>query len=227
MIENKWLFTTVPFINEIKKEKATVQSTYLWMCFYANMTWKCFASQKTIADNAWITRQTLIQNIKRLKELWLIKEIKTKWNVSNKYILTIDRDMEKKIEIVETKKRKKKKENTKLTEEQIKEKIENLKNYYLENKELFDNQEHKIIKYMIELWYNLVIEKKSIEEFKEWYRQTLLKFVWYKQDWSLNIEQWEKITFNWYSYHKDNNKVKNYKSSLLTFFNNYNKYRNK
>ena len=89
---NKWSFVVVPNIKLIEWKSPILQTIFLWMCKYSNDEWFCFPSLFTLSKNVWVSKRTIINYIKQLEDLWLIK-IENRYNnnekISNVYYIIL------------------------------------------------------------------------------------------------------------------------------------------
>ena len=68
----KWTFTTVPNIQYLEWKNPILQVIYMWICKYSNEDWYCYPSQKKLAENCWVAKNSLKKYLKELEDLWLL-----------------------------------------------------------------------------------------------------------------------------------------------------------
>jgi len=113
-------------------------------------------------------------------------------------------------------------------------KRENFKKFHNEYKEKWENKK-PLTKEMMEcisFWYDLgrmfEWEYKDITKLTERFINLINNYIWRNDMWNLMLWEFKRQTFNWYSYHTgEKTKIKNFKNSMRTWFNNYLSYKNK
>jgi len=70
----KWTFTTVPNIKIVAWQNPIVQTIYLHLCKRANQDWVCFPSRKILAEDVWVSENSIKRHTKKLVELGILRK---------------------------------------------------------------------------------------------------------------------------------------------------------
>lgn len=215
MYYEKWTFIVVPNIQKLEWKDPILQILYVWMCKYANEDGICFPSINKLANNCWVSRDTITRKIKDMEELGILLRERRfdNWEEkTSKYTIIIDVGVSAQLGEVSAQ------TDTELNPVIIitgKQEIYDLLGE--EDVEKYKNQ-LTCLWYMIDMWYSLEKDRdiiiKEIERIKEkadvyWYRM-----IDWSYDWNTIRQKFDKRSI-WHKAKKD--KIDNYKLSVITF----------
>lgn len=78
-----------------------------------------------------------------------------------------------------------------------------------------------ILKYMLELWYEIEKKEKALKEFAKRCKESAIRYIWMTQSGDIPYWALEWVAFKWHTRHTEKqSKIWNYKNSLITFLDN-------